>query len=97
MLTFLAVTGEAVALGLNASDTDQVHSCVESEIETEDRAECQEAWGESPMVHWQSWEKDQAMMSVLGNAMMCAGPHSCVNLQCGMKQRRHRWFAVDLI
>lgn len=55
LLTFLAVTGEAVELGLNASDMDQVHSCVESEIETENRAERQEAWGESPMVHWQSW------------------------------------------
>jgi hypothetical protein len=98
LLTFLAVTGEAAELGLSTSgDTDQVHSFMEPEIEMEDRHERQEIWGEDPMVPWLASEKDQAMVFVLGKAMMCAGPHSCINLQCGMKQRLHRWLAVDLI
>ncbi len=97
VLTFLALTGEAVTLGLKTSDKDQVHSCVEAEIEKVSRPDHQETWGEDPMVPWLIWEKDWAMASVLGKAVPRIGNFSRINHECELKQRRHRWLAVDLI
>ena len=97
LLTFLAVTGEAVTLGLKPSDKDQVHGCVEAEIEKVGRPDHQETWAEDPMVPWLVWEKDLPMTSVVGKAVTCIGNLTHINHACGLKQRRHRWLAVDLI
>ena len=97
LLTFLAVTGEAVTLGLKPSDKDQVHGCVEAEIEKVGRPDHQETWGEDPMDPWLVREKHHPMTSVLSKAMSCVSRHSHIKIKCGMKQRRHRWLAVDLI
>lgn len=97
VLTLLALTGEAVTQRHGLSALDKVHGCVEVEYEKEVTSDNSDAWGKSPMVPWLTRVKDQAMMSALGKTLTGVGQQQGIYLGLGMKMRRHRWLAVDLI
>jgi hypothetical protein len=94
LLTFLAVAGEAATLGFMPSDADQVHACVEAEIEKEATTEQQEVWGEVPMVSLLAWGLAWPPPPVFINIWTGYYPH--LKHGCGVKHRRHRLLEVDL-
>lgn len=92
-LTFLAIAGEAATLGLSPDDADQVHACVESEIEKEAGAEQQEEF-EASMEPCLSWDLALATVPVVMSEWR--GHHAHLRHERGVKHRRHRLLEVDL-
>lgn len=97
ILTVLAVTGEAFTLEHSLSEVDQVHANFEYSIESEDLAEDQETWGKDLLAPWLAWENRRAMQTVLCRTWLWNSQQRFTVRESGMKQRRHRWLAVEQI